>query len=79
MLVELACGAALSPAYNKTLFHSVIPPTSEASKKPTVVFVVCGGFKISLEELVEYKKCVEADVADSWEVRLDGRTFSVAK
>jgi len=78
-LVELACGAALSPAYNKGLFESILPSAAKTGRKPTVVFIVCGGFKISLKELVEYENCVEAGTAESWEVRVDGREFAVAK
>ena len=48
MLVELACAAALSPAYNPALFRKLIPPSG---KRVTVVFIICGGFKVSLEEM----------------------------
>ena len=76
MLAELACAATLSPAYNPTLFRKLIPQTD---KRTTVVFIVCGGFKISLAELDEYKAKVASEVAagKGWDIAYNGENFVV--
>ena len=78
ILVELACAATLAPAYKPSLFHRLVPPTGTP---PTVVLVVCGGFKVSLADLEEYKSRVEAEIAagGEWEVSLNGESFTVPK
>jgi L-serine/L-threonine ammonia-lyase len=53
MLVELACSTTLTPAYKPSLFAHLVP-TPPISKERTAVFIVCGGFKISLDEMEEY-------------------------
>ncbi|TBU32291.1 tryptophan synthase beta subunit-like PLP-dependent enzyme [Dichomitus squalens] len=69
MLVELACAAALSPAYNPPLFRKLVPGTG---KRTTVVFVVCGGSKISLADMEEYKGIIASEVAASKEWTVAG-------
>jgi L-serine/L-threonine ammonia-lyase len=47
-----------------------------------VVFIVCGGFKISLDEMEEYRKIVSASLKNgdnNWEVICDGKRLPVAK
>lgn len=58
LLVELSCSTALTPAYNRALFDKVAP-----SGGGLAVFVVCGGFKITLEEMDEYRQLVLEDLA----------------
>lgn len=80
MLVELACSATLVPAYQPSLFNQLVPSTSSEDK--TVVFVVCGGFKISLDEMEEYREIVRADGLkgeETWEVVCNGEKLSVNK
>ncbi|KAI0670605.1 tryptophan synthase beta subunit-like PLP-dependent enzyme [Trametes maxima] len=79
-LVELACSATLAPAYKPSVFRRLVP-VPETSQLATVVLVVCGGFKISLEDLVEYRRAVEADVAagGDWDVAYNGETFTASK
>ena len=76
ILVELACAVTLVPAYKPTLFRRLVPQSGE---KTVVVFVVCGGFKISLEDLEEYKNIVASEGAakTGWDVAYNGETFSV--
>ena len=78
ILVELACAATLSPAYNPTLFRKLVPQTD---KRATVVFIVCGGFKISLEELAEYRTILEGDEKSKadWDVACNGEEWKIAK
>lgn len=79
MLVELACAATLCPAYKPTLFEHLVPPTDDDR---VVVFIVCGGFKISLNDLVEYENIVEKELSsgsDRWDVVCNGDKVQVPK
>lgn len=80
MLVELACSTTLVPAYHPTLFDRMVPPTSETR---CVVFIVCGGFKVSLSDAVEFREIVEKDMngaSTEWEVLCpDGERLQVPK
>ena len=81
MLVELACSTTLSPAYKQSLFDRLVPTTSTPEKR-TVIFIVCGGFKISLDEMEEYREIVRADLKNGehgWEVVCNGEKMYVAK
>lgn len=64
MLVELACSTTLAPAYKPALFEKLVPVKqgSSVGSKRTVVFVVCGGFKISLDDVAEYRKELDQDL-----------------
>ncbi|EJU00253.1 tryptophan synthase beta subunit-like PLP-dependent enzyme [Dacryopinax primogenitus] len=75
MLIELACSTTLVPAYSKPLFDAILPPASgQDPSKRTVVFIVCGGVKISLHEIEEYEKLVHADTKGS-EALIDGQRW----
>ncbi len=76
--MELACAVTLVPAYNPTLFRALVPHTD---KPATVVFIVCGGFKISLEDLKEYERIVEAEFAagGEWDVAFNGQGIKIPK
>ncbi|KAJ8515516.1 hypothetical protein ONZ45_g7063 [Pleurotus djamor] len=72
MLVELACSTTLAAAYVPSLFRKLVPPDAKKA-----VFVVCGGFKVSLGEMAEFKGIVEARQEKKWEVLCDGETLIV--
>ena len=75
ILVELACSTTLAPAYSPELFSKLVSP----SPSKTVVFVVCGGFKISLAELEEYRDIVEDKTGGRthWDVLCNGEQWSI--
>lgn len=79
-LVELACSTTLVPAYHPALFNKLVPPTADSgvNKRRSVVFVVCGGFKIDLETAAEYQRLVHP--GEHWTVKYDdGHLFSFEK
>ena len=79
MLIELACAATLTPAYEPGLMGRL----SEANGKPkTVVFIVCGGFKISLKEIEEYRTIVQLELKArkyDWECACNGERWNIPK
>jgi len=80
-LVELACSTTLSVAYKPQLLDALIPPRSDGGKR-NIVFIVCGGFKINLDNMAEYEKEVEAqlerDPAGKWDIVCDdGRIVNI--
>lgn len=79
MLVELACSATLAPAYKPSLFNHLVP--SPLGQEKNVVFVVCGGFKIDLEEMAEYREIVREDKqkGEDWGVVCNGEKRLVEK
>lgn len=60
MLVELACSATLASAYSKETFNKIMDTLlpSKGVKDLTAVYIVCGGYKISLDELAEDNRIV---------------------
>ncbi|KAI0533457.1 tryptophan synthase beta subunit-like PLP-dependent enzyme [Xylaria digitata] len=59
MLVEVACGATLSSAYNgRALLRAALAPdaTDEVWAKMNVVLVVCGGSGVSMDMLAKYRE-----------------------
>ncbi|KAJ7172729.1 tryptophan synthase beta subunit-like PLP-dependent enzyme [Mycena filopes] len=75
LLVELACSTTLVAAYKKELFNRLVPPTGE--DRPSL-FIVCGGFKVSVDDMVAYRALLDAG-GDSFEVYCDGETVSIKK
>ncbi|KAF9653133.1 tryptophan synthase beta subunit-like PLP-dependent enzyme, partial [Thelephora ganbajun] len=79
MLIELACAATLTPAYEPGLMERL----SEGNNKPdVVVFIVCGGFKISLNEIKEYRTIVQRELEaekNDWECGCNGEKWNVPK
>ena len=66
MLVELACATTLSPAYDPGFFNRLLglapkDGMSEGEHRK-VVLIVCGGVKISLQELEEYDERIKASL-----------------
>ncbi|EGO03866.1 hypothetical protein SERLA73DRAFT_175550 [Serpula lacrymans var. lacrymans S7.3] len=91
-LVELACSTTLTAAYNCDLFSHLVTdaPTTvsgassselnKAKREKTVVFIVCGGIKVSLDEMTEYRTLEAAIEADrEWEVACNGERIRVKK
>jgi len=80
MLVELACSTTLVPVYYPTLFNRMVPPSAGDTR--CVVFIVCGGFKVSLLDTEEYRNIVgraRRTPGSSCEVRCDdGEIFKVS-
>ncbi|KAJ1307332.1 hypothetical protein OPQ81_001438 [Rhizoctonia solani] len=58
MLTELACATTLAPAYIPGLLQNLVPK-SDGSKRPVVVFVVCGGSKILLSDVEKYHTVIK--------------------
>ncbi|KAG7452727.1 tryptophan synthase beta subunit-like PLP-dependent enzyme, partial [Guyanagaster necrorhizus] len=80
ILVELACATTLTPAYSPTLFNKLVPGPANSMQERTAVFVVCGGFKVSLGDIELYKKVVEKNKAGGWEVSInEGEKLIVEK
>lgn len=86
MNCELACSTTLSAAYNKDMFNRLMAATARASPQQAehseriVVFVVCGGYKITLEEMEEYRHStleVLASGQKCWNVSCDGEKWDV--
>lgn len=53
LIVELACSTTLTAGYSPGLLRAILP---ELKSQATLVFIVCGGFKATLEDLVEYRQ-----------------------
>ena len=85
LLVELACSTTLAAAYNRSLISNILRAAGVANPDGTlaeknVVFIVCGGVKISLEDMVEYRSVVEKAMSSAdfmWEVRCDGNGWKI--
>ncbi|KAH9951361.1 tryptophan synthase beta subunit-like PLP-dependent enzyme [Amylocystis lapponica] len=77
IIVELACSTTLTPAYKPALFDRLVPPGAPR----TVVFVVCGGYNVSLAELAEYQAVLAEDLQSGgqWAVRCNGVEWGVDK
>lgn len=77
-MVELACATTLAPAYSKELFDKLIPSKPDGEPR-NILFIVCGGFKVSVTELMEYAKITAVDKAAHWEVLCNGERWSISK
>ncbi|KAF8323168.1 tryptophan synthase beta subunit-like PLP-dependent enzyme [Clavulina sp. PMI_390] len=64
-VVDIACGASLGMAYIPKLFNHIFAKelTSSKAHKPTVVFIVCGGSKVSLKDMFNYQKHIDVETA----------------
>ncbi|KAJ7098139.1 tryptophan synthase beta subunit-like PLP-dependent enzyme [Mycena belliarum] len=76
ILVELACSTTLVAAYKRELFDRLVPPTAGTDRHS--LFIVCGGFKVSLSDMFEYMTGVAA-CRDSLEVYCDGQKVDIEK
>lgn len=77
-MVELACAVTLVPAYSRELFEKLVPQKPSGEPR-TIVFIVCGGFKVSIAELAEYTNILAAEKSPHWEVLCNGERWEVAK
>ncbi|CAE6515699.1 unnamed protein product [Rhizoctonia solani] len=57
LLIELACGATLSPAYTPRLLEELVPKTSK-THHPVVVFIICGGSKATFQDAQRYHNVI---------------------
>ncbi|KAI9566515.1 tryptophan synthase beta subunit-like PLP-dependent enzyme, partial [Boletus coccyginus] len=84
-LLELACSTTMSPAYSHELFWRILDPMSELSaeekQRKNVVFIVCGGVKVTSDELSEYAQILDrtAEVEKEWKVICNGTEICVQK
>jgi len=69
-MVELAAGATLSVAYSVDLFSKIFTDIP-SEKRRTIVFVVCGGFKITLADLNSYQTHLKARRAEEFLMWID--------
>lgn len=74
MLIELASATTLVPAHYPDIFQKVV---SESKLGNKVIFIVCGGLKVSTEEIAQYRHMLER--GGSWDVVCDGERWSVPK
>lgn len=64
-MVDLACGAALGPAYSQKIFDEIVSDKSASDlspverKRKVVVFIVCGGSKVGLNDMYAYRNHLE--------------------
>lgn len=82
-IVELACAATLSAAYYPSFFSRLLEASTRSTKstaeKRTVVIIVCGGVKISLDEMKEYAEIARKVKSEGsrWEVECNGESWSI--
>lgn len=84
MLTELACATTLTPGYNREFLECILGPrfltlSPEERKERCLVFVVCGGVKISFEEMREFEEIVAAQGQSYWRVHISGEETQVPK
>ncbi|KAI0818835.1 tryptophan synthase beta subunit-like PLP-dependent enzyme [Irpex lacteus] len=79
LLIELATATTLSSAYSPQLFDKLVPAKQDTRR--TVVFIVCGGFKIFNQDLAEYRNILDANEKgkEEWEVWHNGEAWSIPK
>jgi len=73
-LVELACSTTLVPAYHPALLNRFVDTGTKNGQKATLVFVVCGGFKVDMQTMAEYQRLLEQhprEARETWTVRDD--------
>ncbi|PCH37911.1 tryptophan synthase beta subunit-like PLP-dependent enzyme [Wolfiporia cocos MD-104 SS10] len=80
LLVELACSTVLTPAYAPAILDQLMPPKASGEAR-TVVFIICGGFKVTLKELEEYRQIIDADLRNGkeWDVACNGEKWEIEK
>ncbi|KAH7101635.1 tryptophan synthase beta subunit-like PLP-dependent enzyme [Auriculariales sp. MPI-PUGE-AT-0066] len=75
ILVELACATAMTPAYNLLLAQRLFGNGSQDSKRKTVVFILCGGFKIITDDLISYREHLQSGNQDQSPILVNGHTL----
>ncbi|KAF8559491.1 tryptophan synthase beta subunit-like PLP-dependent enzyme [Imleria badia] len=85
ILLELACSTTMSPAYSHELFWRILDPMSKLSveerQRKNVIFIVCGGVKVTSDELSEYAQILDraAEVEREWKIVCNGTEICVQK
>ncbi len=78
--MELACSTTLVPAYHPDLLHRLVDVSARDDRRATLVFIVCGGFKIDMQAMAEYQRLLEQDPGETWAVKVDdGELINVRK
>lgn len=84
-LLELACSTTMSPAYSHELFWRILDPVSQLSseerQRKNVIFVVCGGVKVTSDEVSEYAQILDraAEVEKEWRIVCNGAEIRIQK
>lgn len=80
-MVELACSTTLAPAYTPEFFSRLLEHRKGAlvDKPKTIVFIICGGTKISLDEMGEYQATANSYKmgTSAWTVSTNGKELGV--
>lgn len=81
-MVELACSTTLAPAYSPPFLSQLLENRKGGGmgKPKTVVFIICGGVKISLEEMHQYQAAVDSytKMTFEWRVTCNGKEMSIS-
>ena len=71
----------MSPAYNHELFWRILDPMSELSaeerRRKSVIFVVCGGVKVTADELSGYAQVLDQVAQRKTKVMYNGTELCV--
>jgi len=82
VLAELACAAALTPAYETGLMSHLREVIPAENVIRNAVFIVSGGFEASLAKMDEFKAILRRDLEEGktgWECYCDGNLVTVKK
>jgi len=82
VLVELAGAAALTPAYETGLMGRLREVIPAENGLRSAVFIVSGGFNVSLAKMEEFKEILRRDLEAgkaNWECYYDGNQVAVKK
>jgi len=82
VLAELACAAALTPAYETRLMNHLWEVIPAENGLRNAVFIVSGGFDVSLAKMDEFREILRWDLEagkTSWECYCDGNLVTVRR
>jgi len=82
VLTELACAAALTPAYEPELMVRLGDFIPAENGLRNAVFILCGGFNVNLAEMDEFRETLRRDLEagnTSWEYFCNGIQVTVEK
>ena len=82
VLTELACATALTPAYEPGLMDHLWEAIPAENGLRNAVFILSGGFNVSLAEMDEYREILRRDIEageTSWECFCNGIPVNVKK
>ena len=80
--MELACAAALTPAYETGLMSHLREVIPAENGLRNGVFIVSGGFEVSLAKMAEFKAILRRNLEEgktNWECYCDGNPVTVKK